>query len=111
MNGSHDQVPCVLGQHDGPCKDKNGRMIPLGQQTLSHPCKETCSGWKQGFDEGAAEVASLKRQIDGWISALETVNAFLKKHNAQDLFDRIKHGDEAHQLWLKTELEKWFNVP
>ena len=19
---------------------------------LSHPCKDTCSGWKQGFDEG-----------------------------------------------------------
>ena len=31
-------------------------MSPLDKAAaeLDHPCKQTCSGWKQGFDKGAA---------------------------------------------------------
>lgn len=29
----------------------------LSKETdLDHPCKETCSGWKQGYDRGVAET-------------------------------------------------------
>lgn len=26
---------------------------------LEHPCKQTCSGWKQGFEAGAKEAIRL----------------------------------------------------
>ena len=30
---------------------------------LQHPCRYVCSGWKQGFEEGAKEVAALKSEL------------------------------------------------
>lgn len=26
------------------------------EQDFDHPCKETCSGWKQGYEKGKAEL-------------------------------------------------------
>jgi hypothetical protein len=35
---------------------------------LDHPCKETCSGWKQGYEKGLhardEEVLALNKRID-----------------------------------------------
>lgn len=30
---------------------------------LNHPCKETCSGWRQGYDAGKAEGAAEERKF------------------------------------------------
>lgn len=29
-----------------------------------HPCKDTCSGWQQGFEEGAGQLAQVTRERD-----------------------------------------------
>lgn len=30
---------------------------------LDHPCKQTCSGWQQGFERGAAKVEALEARV------------------------------------------------
>lgn len=39
----------------------------LLKRGFDHPCRQTCSGWQQGFDRGAAEkdkeIAALKAQL------------------------------------------------
>lgn len=32
--------------------------------SLDHPCKETCSGWKQGFEKGADRLAQVTKERD-----------------------------------------------
>ncbi len=45
---------------------------PKGAE-LDHPCKETCSGWKQGFERGVSESDSLIAE-----ARREAVYAFIK---------------------------------
>lgn len=34
---------------------------------LDHPCRDTCSGWKQGYEKGAkTERERALRVFDGW---------------------------------------------
>ena len=50
----------------GPKPEAPMVFTVLGPQpapTLYHPCKETCSGWKQGFDEGRADYEKLEREL------------------------------------------------
>lgn len=28
---------------------------------FDHPCKQTCSGWKQGYERGQSELAELRK--------------------------------------------------
>lgn len=30
----------------------------MKKEEFNHPCKETCSGWKQGYEKGKAEAAA-----------------------------------------------------
>jgi hypothetical protein len=32
------------------------------EKGFDHPCKDTCSGWKQGFERGAFELEKLKAE-------------------------------------------------
>jgi hypothetical protein len=41
---------------------------PSGVRELDHPCHETCSGWKQGYDRGKA---ALERERNELIRRLE----------------------------------------
>jgi hypothetical protein len=41
--------------------DIGEKMVKAG---FDHPCKETCSGWKQGYDRGAFELAIWKDLAD-----------------------------------------------
>lgn len=52
--------------------------------------------WKMGAEW--ADVNPLKLVVN-W-----------NKWNANELFEAIKHGDESHQAWLKSELYKWFEI-
>lgn len=50
-------------------------------ENLDHPCKETCSGWKQGYEKGLKQKieydASRERAIEGMREALvKYQNAF-----------------------------------
>lgn len=33
---------------------------PILKAGFDHPCRETCSGWRQGFERGALDVDNLK---------------------------------------------------
>lgn len=37
---------------------------------FDHPCKQTCSGWRQGYEKGFAECLKLSH---GLVEALESV--------------------------------------
>jgi len=41
------------------------------QNNLDHPCKQTCSGWEHGYEEGLAERDAL---IDLALDALKSVD-------------------------------------
>lgn len=34
------------------------------EEVLDHPCRQTCSGWTQGFDRGCEAGVSLRKEID-----------------------------------------------
>lgn len=46
---------------------------------------------------GPAEARAIKHVVEGLEIKFKT------------LFDAIKHGDEAHQEWLRLEIEKHFS--
>ena len=52
---------------------------------LDHPCKQTCSGWKQGYERGMSqasmEVEALKAQIK------EANEIIMKLEPRDDFFD------------------------
>jgi hypothetical protein len=33
---------------------------------LHHPCKQTCSGWQQGFDAGARQLSTTTLELLRW---------------------------------------------
>jgi hypothetical protein len=33
---------------------------------FDHPCRETCSGWKQGYERARAEAAELVALLQEW---------------------------------------------
>jgi hypothetical protein len=52
-------------------------------------------------------MAQEHADLDDYASKLRAQNEFPHKKIAT-LFDEIKHGDEAHQQWLKEKLEAHF---
>jgi hypothetical protein len=52
----------------------------LSESDLDHPCRDTCSGWKQGFEKGRASVQK----------AFEDVNEKLIECNRQLAHERRK---------------------
>lgn len=57
-------------------------MTAVSDTKLDHPCKETCSGWKQGYEAGVAassvkvpkqqeEIAKLKNMLEVAVEALQ----------------------------------------
>lgn len=52
------------------------------ESKLSHPCKQTCSGWQQGYEEGK-ESASVENSL--LRSALEEVLFDLRTMNTSRL--------------------------
>lgn len=62
------------GMEDSPYHCENDDELRKTAPGLNHPCKETCSGWQQGFEMGARSNASPKdRQalIDAITAAFE----------------------------------------
>lgn len=55
---------------------------------LDHPCKQTCSGWKQGFEHGCEQV-------------LKEIFGALWMHNSDDFEYRIQNA------WLKDKVKPW----
>jgi hypothetical protein len=51
---------------------------------LDHPCKQTCSGWKQGFEAGAKESAELRAKLDSARLAMEHARNFLVNTHDRD---------------------------
>jgi hypothetical protein len=37
-------------------------------------------------------------------------NSRISHQEAQEFFDKIKHGDDEHREWLAVEFEKFFNM-
>jgi hypothetical protein len=64
---------------------------------IDHPCKETCSGWKQGYEKGAAcerekslaELAKEREKAAEFIVALECV--VHHEYGRADIFDTMKN--------------------
>jgi len=68
--------------------------------------------YKQRIDPHAQkEIQDLAKMVGEIIQPIFPVSwkALTESPDqAIQLFERIKHGDEEHQAWLKTELEKYF---
>lgn len=45
----------------------------LKSEEINHPCKETCSGWRQGFEIGRSDLDELLKAVEdlnidlGWL--------------------------------------------
>jgi hypothetical protein len=73
---------------------------------FDHPCKETCSGWKQGFERGAHHAARLGliARIEEMMPSMEiedaarTWSTFAPKRIAQHFYEGA--------LWARTTLRK-----
>lgn len=71
---------------------------------LKHPCKDTCSGWKQGYDEGTVsrddEIAWLKDKLKIAISALKSCVGYepfegsLEPRYASEALQKLNEGFE-----------------
>jgi hypothetical protein len=73
----------------------------LRREGFAHPCKETCSGWKQGYDDGfdAGRKAALRSQLPTVAEIKKLLSDFYgdghdeytiyRKFGAQDLYDYI----------------------
>lgn len=61
---------------------------------LDHPCRETCSGWQQGYDRGASEMKAkadkLAKRLDQLLYTphdlitIERAEQALKEYRGED---------------------------
>lgn len=61
---------------------------------LDHPCKETCSGWKQGYDKGAAALDTALKEVDD----VKRIAGTVALENAQ-LRERVSELEEGSRTW------------
>lgn len=66
---------------------ENINPTPFGvKEVIHHPCKETCSGWKQGYESGmkrAADICEMHvmpRLFDSARSALRAIQKELEEN-------------------------------
>lgn len=69
---------------------------------LDHPCKETCSGWKQGFERGVESMSGVSKQRIRFAEEIAELKTIIKEmsdhskgyaHRGLDMF--------AHTKWRK----------
>lgn len=72
----------------------NSDQLKASAEKYAHPCKETCSGWKQGFDSGA----ELMR------AELEKRAALIQESRDSGTMDASQEA--AHYNWLDDQNEK-----
>lgn len=82
---------------------------------LDHPCKETCSGWKQGFERGAQMRQKLVRQWDAekYIQELEaklTTQTSQVEKLKEELMEEKEKVAEL-EMHLRLIDEGWKHVP
>lgn len=68
---------------------------------FNHPCKNTCSGWQQGFDRGLEQSAQRIAELE---ESLETVRNTLKLRHETAIM-RAKRIDalEAEIVLLRSK--------
>lgn len=66
----------------------------LLKRGFDHPCRQTCSGWQQGFDRGAAEKDK----------EIEELNTRLLKCLNDQLEGRMKHLNEKISMREQSEI-------
>lgn len=74
-------------------RDEFDKLTKAG---FDHPCKDTCSGWKQGYDRGV--FTERARKLDALLPNTDQVKAYC-----------AKHGDDSviHFLyWLRDFIMK-----
>ncbi len=54
---------------------------------LSHPCKQTCSGWLQGFEEGRKEIDQI----------LEALKKYHKAHTGDYYGSKVCDADYENE--------------
>lgn len=59
------------------CRQNFADEIPL-----DHPCKNTCSGWKQGYERGKQEHSALLAEKDAEIARLRAALEFYADNKA-----------------------------
>lgn len=57
------------------------------KRDFDHPCRQTCSGWQQGYDKGKAEVMPMMREM------AETIRYIMNEN------DKVKGWDKLHDTW------------
>lgn len=48
-----------------------------GLSSLDHPCKQTCSGWKQGYDKGYKYALTQEAVVKELVHTMETATKYL----------------------------------
>ncbi len=41
---------------------------------FDHPCKQTCSGWQQGFERGAFDLEACQKRLEAAVRLLKVTN-------------------------------------
>ncbi len=67
---------------------------------FDHPCRQTCSGWQQGFEKGQdsmrAELERVRQERDEWKQHCET-GATLRRVELQQL-QQITDERDAYRI-------------
>lgn len=53
--------------------DRDPKHEPIYEAGFDHPCKQTCSGWKQGFERGQFDLKEIVGQHAVYKIALESI--------------------------------------
>lgn len=70
--------------------------------TVEHPCKDTCSGWGQGFDRGV--LVGMARIAD----RIEKLELIAKA--AADVIDVLGDEDNGPPQWIAKEFEALYTA-
>lgn len=89
-----------------------GQSIFLSEQAnmnfLSHPCRETCSGWQQGFEAGEAKWKDEYQNLCKFASDFQNENVKLREalrvieKELGDITYTQSIGPEMHQIRGRT---------
>lgn len=69
---------------------------------LDHPCKQTCSGWKQGFERGFGDKLKVIRTLGVVSGALQAIEISPDDFNMEGLKKTLDEVNELlHELGNK----------
>ena len=110
MTDKPDDVHSCYEGHDCVKPAPEQRPKPT---TLDHPCRQTCSGWQQGYERGKSAYDALKADYEGLVRDYEKQYAdYTNLLNSATVkaFEGGYNGAQADLEQLRAQLEHFKNA-